>query len=703
MQLSRISRQLPANFYGPALTGTDAKNFVHKSKFNSYHFQSDLPRLPIPTVENTLSRYINSLEAQEGSVSSAQIENVKSLAVSEKSKIDNLHQKLLDYDKENNHTSYISGAWFDMYLKDRSALPFNVTPFFGAKYPENVDASLAKEEQMILRAANVVISTVRLCLTLDNEYLEPELFKIGKVDESTREMYRNITNYTPALPHFTPPGNSVPLGLKSVLAYALLKQAPLDMSQYKNLFKSSRIPKAGKDEILKTDKSKHIMIQCRGRFYQLNVLNDNHDILGFEEIYKGVECIWNDACGKEYNEESSVAWLSSWTRDEWANAREHLVSTSSQNHSSISAIDSSIFNLVLDDSVEERLEFNPKDARRATDTFLSGNGATRWWDKSISWIMTKGGDLAMTFEHSWGDGVAVMRCFNDVLDENFNRPMLEKPASGDTTPVPWTELTFEIDETTQTNINQAKQLYKKTFDDLDVSAEILYSVGKTFFKNNKLSPDSVVQLAIQAAWQNVTNSTCPVYQSASTSGFKHGRTENLRACTNESVKAARMISGKVGVFSDAEIIAAIRESGTKHNGLKGEAVMGQGFDRHIFGMCARANEHGLEVPEIFSNDVNKYMNHFNLSTSTLDTPNFISGGFGAVVPDGLGVGYAAQADYMACAITARKSTMKCSPSDFTAAFDESLGKIRDVFDRSNQEKAYFAGERNFVIDNKGSK
>jgi hypothetical protein len=48
---------------------------------------------------------------------------------------------------------------------------------------------------MILRAANVVISTVRLCLTLDNEYLEPELFKIGKVDESTREMYRNITNY----------------------------------------------------------------------------------------------------------------------------------------------------------------------------------------------------------------------------------------------------------------------------------------------------------------------------------------------------------------------------------------------------------------------------------------------------------------------------------------------------------------------------
>ena len=91
-----------------------------------------------------------------------------------------------------------------MYLKDRSALPFNVTPFFGAKFPENVDANLAKEEQMILRASNVVISTVRMCLTLDNEFLEPELFKIGKVDESTRDLYRNITNYRVLVNYWKP-------------------------------------------------------------------------------------------------------------------------------------------------------------------------------------------------------------------------------------------------------------------------------------------------------------------------------------------------------------------------------------------------------------------------------------------------------------------------------------------------------------------
>lgn len=453
------------------------------------------------------------------------------------------------------------------------------------------------------------------------------------------------------------------------------------MSQYGNLFRSTRIPRKGKDELLKSNGSNHIMVQCRGRFYKLQVLDDMDNISDFSKIHAGIQAIWRDANSKSYNQDSSIGYLSSWTRDEWADARDHLISTSQENKANLSDIDSSIFNLVLDDSVDKRLEFNPKDAKKATDTFLSGNGATRWWDKSMSWIVTKGGDLGMTFEHSWGDGVAVMRCFKDVLHENFEHAQLTTPAADSVTPTEWSELSFEVDAKTQENINSARKLYGETFDDFDVSAEILYSVGKNFFKQHKLSPDGVVQLAIQSAWQTATDTTCPVYQSCSTSAFKKGRTENIRACTDKSVTAARMIAAKSGTHTDSEIIGAIRESGKKHNKLKMDAQMGQGFDRHIFGLKARAQANGLKTPELFCNETFDYMAHFNLSTSTLDSPDIISGGFGPVVPDGLGVGYAAQSDYMACAITARKSTMRCSASDFTSAFDESLGKIRAIFDR----------------------
>lgn len=296
----------------------------------------------------------------------------------------------------------------------------------------------------------------------------------------------------------------------------------------------------------------------------------------------------------------------------------------------------------------------------------------------MSWIVTKGGDCALTFEHSWGDGVAVMRCVKDTLNENFNDPQLSRPAPEGTEPVPWEEMEFNIDAKIQGCIDAARKGYDAVGDDFVVSGEISHSVGKKFFKKHKLSPDGVVQLAIQAGWRKVTGKTCPVYQSCSTSAFKHGRTENLRACTTESVAAVDLlVSGK---YTKPELVAAIRTAGKKHGALKMDAQMGQGFDRHIFGMKARVAEHSLDMPELFSNDTFDYMSKFKLSTSTLDSPDLISGGFGPVVPDGLGVGYAAQPDWMGCNITGRRSTAECQPEDFTAAFGEALTQIRAAFE-----------------------
>lgn len=42
---------------------------------------------------------------------------------------------------------------------------------------------------------------------------------------------------------------------------------------------------------------------------------------------------------------------------------------------------------------------------------------SRWFDKSISLIVTKNGQAAVNFEHSWGDGVAVLRFFNELFDD----------------------------------------------------------------------------------------------------------------------------------------------------------------------------------------------------------------------------------------------------------------------------------------------
>lgn len=48
----------------------------------------------------------------------------------------------------------------------------------------------------------------------------------------------------------------------------------------------------------------------------------------------------------------------------------------------------------------------------------------RWFDKSFSLFVDKGGKAAVNFEHSWGDGVAVLRYFQDIYKDSTSNPWI---------------------------------------------------------------------------------------------------------------------------------------------------------------------------------------------------------------------------------------------------------------------------------------
>ena len=50
----------------------------------------------------------------------------------------------------------------------------------------------------------------------------------------------------------------------------------------------------------------------------------------------------------------------------------------------------------------------------------------------------------------------------------------------------------------------------------------------------KVSPDSFIQQALQLAWYRDQGYVTATYESASTRGFLHGRTETIRSVTSES-------------------------------------------------------------------------------------------------------------------------------------------------------------------------
>jgi len=67
-----------------------------------------------------------------------------------------LQKELIATDKANKHTNYISGPWFDMYLKDRVPLPINYNPILVLVN----DPKPAYNDQTI-RATNMLISSLR--------------------------------------------------------------------------------------------------------------------------------------------------------------------------------------------------------------------------------------------------------------------------------------------------------------------------------------------------------------------------------------------------------------------------------------------------------------------------------------------------------------------------------------------------------------
>lgn len=68
---------------------------------------------------------------------------------------------LIEEDKKNKNTSYISKPWFDMYLSDRRPLPINSNPFLVFK-KETYNESYEKlYSPQLIKASTLVISSLR--------------------------------------------------------------------------------------------------------------------------------------------------------------------------------------------------------------------------------------------------------------------------------------------------------------------------------------------------------------------------------------------------------------------------------------------------------------------------------------------------------------------------------------------------------------
>lgn len=370
---------------------------------------------------------------------------------------------------------------------------------------------------------------------------------------------------------------------------------------------------------------------------------------------------------------SSCCCCSGAPRRAWAEARAALVAASpAVNGASLAALDSALFALTLDDA-------SPETHEALSRAMLHGDLRNRNFDKCFNIIVCRNGRAGVNWEHAWGDGVAVLYFFNEVHKVAQAAPARAPSAAWAGGPPPGSRLHWDLDPATTAAIRAAEAYSDETVAATDLNVFQTESLTRGDVKRSLLSPDGVMQMAMQLAHWRAHGYTASSYESASTAGFKCGRTETVRPATPLSVAMCHAFSDPATAAAPAGLVQryrALSAATALHSKTARAAALGQGVDRHLFALRTWAERRGGPTPAIFADEGHRIYRDIRLSTSTLESAALDGGGFGPVSRTSYGVGYGVQDRGAQFHVMSYRGP-STSNGDFTAALESALRDIRE--------------------------
>lgn len=363
-----------------------------------------------------------------------------------------------------------------------------------------------------------------------------------------------------------------------------------------------------------------------------------------------------------------LGFMTAGNRDVWAEARDTLIAEG--NSEQLRLVDGGAFIMALDD-------LETDDNVQIVRNFLHGDGCNRWFDKSFSLILDKKGHAGINFEHAWGDGVAVVRYFNECFEDTTKRPRLVGGEEYDLPAPQVHNIEFNLNDKLKSTIDNTRKYFQGVVDSLSLNYAQILGTGRKTCKVMGISPDSMMQLLFQMTFYKMHGKSVPTYESCSTAIYKHGRTETIRPATMATKAACEMFGKTTGTLpSSSELQAAVKECSKVHTELTKNAAMGKGWDRHLFALKNLSAESG-SLSEIFQDPAYVKINQNIISTSTLTSSALLIGSFCPVVRDGFGVGYGIEKDQLGCTVStyperdsdAFVDTFKTCVEDITKAFN----------------------------------
>ena len=543
------------------------------SKGAMLRFEDSLPRLPVPSLEETSTRYLKTLHPLLSKDEYATSEKAVAALNKEGGLGQKLQERLIARAADPKHKNWLIDWWNDAaYLAYRDP----VVPYVSYFYSFRDDR---KRRNPAKRAAAITSAALEFKRQVDDKSLEPEY----------------------------------------------MRKAPMAMNSYQYMFNCSRVAASPTDYAIEygPQGNEHIIAMRKNQFWKIPThidgkqLNTSELELQFSYVYKNAE------------KSPALGSITSFPRDQAVTARENLLAASSANAASLKDLESASFFVCLENSSPVTLEERSR-------VYWHGDGANRWYDKPLQFIINDNGTAGFMGEHSMMDGTPTHRLCDTVNALiTHNKLDFDNPSIRSSLPPP-TAVRFDIDSKVIDDMSTAQQQFAQVIASHDLRVQAYQGYGKGLIKKFKCSPDAYVQMVIQLAYHKMYGKNRPTYESGATRKYQQGRTETVRTVSDESVAFCDAMANPDMGREECEKL--FRAAVNAHVKYTQEASDGYGVDRHLFGLKKLLKE-GEEVPEIFKDPAYTYSATWYVSSSQLSSEYFNGYGWSQVIDGGWGLAY----------------------------------------------------------------
>lgn len=554
--------------------------------------EDHLPRVPLPTLEDSCARFLQWCAPLLTDAEYATTEAAVADLLREGGPGRTLHAALAEYDATPGVGSWLDLFWPSRYLGRRDRIALNANFFFLFRDDTVLAASTGASQ--VERAAGIVTAAVDYKVALDAEAIAP------------------VTQ----------------------------RGQQLSMWQNKYLFSETRIPGAQQDSVRMPysaespgpSDARHIVVFFRGSMFRMDVIGPDGAPHSFEDIAVGLRAVLK-AGARSTSTDASVGQLTTKARASWAAARQELRGEPA-NVAALDTIETALFCLCLED-------FIPRDTTHACDQLLHGDSANRWFDKSVSFIVFGDGRAGINIEHCGLDGTTILS-FTDALLETS---VADHAARSGAQPqgLPAIEpIEFVLDAAQRADIAAAGADFARYAAENATTAVSFENFGTARAKALGISPDAFAQLSYQLAHRRSKGITGATYESIATRQYRNGRTEAMRVVTPEMVEFVDRMQDPAA--DAATRLAAARTAASAHVARAKQCQSGAAPEQHLWELewiqRRRGAELGVTEPiSLYQSPGWRIMRDDYLSTSSAPSVNIQYFGFGSTSAKCIGVAY----------------------------------------------------------------